>query len=222
MTYKQSLEHFEEIYRESSPEEIPWNSQTPPALLVELLESGKVQCGRALDLGCGLGNYVIWLAGLGFDVIGIDGSPTAIKKAKRNAKMKNVKCRFLVADLTGDWPDLQKPFDFAYDWGLLHHISPEQRPGYVKNVHRALKPGGKYVSVCFNERDAAFKGTCKHRKTNMGTAVYLSSEQELRELFGRFFEIIDFRVLEIAGKFMKHVFNYCFMQKRKDPDNRCG
>ncbi|MFH1371266.1 MAG: class I SAM-dependent methyltransferase [Planctomycetota bacterium] len=223
-------EHFEEIYKGGNPDEIPWNNEQPPELLVELVETrlrqgyagqgGKVRPGRALDLGCGLGNYAIWLAGRGFDVVGMDASPTAIKIAKRNAKEKKVKCKFVVADLTARWPDWGGQFDFVYDWGLLHHIMPENRDKYVENVHRVLKQGGKYLSLCFNEKDTAFsagrlsaEGRGKYRGTNLGTNVYLSSEKELRELFGRFFKIIDFRVQEIAGKFMTHVFNYCFMER---------
>jgi SAM-dependent methyltransferase len=215
MTEKEATEHFEQIYKDSRPEEIPWNNEQPPELLMELVKSGQVKPDRALDLGCGLGNYAIWLAGLGFEVVGVDGSPTAIKIAKQNANKKEVRCRFLVADLTGDWPDLGGQFDFVYDWGLLHHIPHEQRQTYVQNVHRVLKPKGKYASLCFNEKDTAFEGKEKIRNTHLGTAVYLSSEDELRKLFGRLFEIIDFRVLEIAGKSMTHIFNYCFMQKKE-------
>jgi SAM-dependent methyltransferase len=215
-------DRFDEIYRSTCPENIPWNSEQPPELLVELIESGKVKpfdsaqgrSGRALDLGCGLGSYAIWLAGRGFDVVGIDVSPTAIKIARRNAKKKGVKCKFVAGDVTGSWSGFGTGFDFVYDWELLHHIPPENRDEYVENVHRILRAGGKYVSMCFNEKDAAFEGTGKYRKTNMGTAVYLSSKEELRELFGRLLKIIDFRVLEITGKAMTHVFNYCFMERK--------
>jgi SAM-dependent methyltransferase len=142
----------------------------------------------------------------------------------------------MVADLTGKWPgfvlkelrrgrpDLrgklatakrsEAGFDFVYDWGLLHHIPFSKRLQYVKNVHRVLKPEGKYVSVCFNVKDTAFEGRGKKRKTQLGTFVYLSSKPELRKLFGRFFKIIDFRVLKIQGRIMSHVFNYCFMEKK--------
>jgi hypothetical protein len=43
--------------------------------------------------------------------------------------------------------------------------------------------------------------------------VYLSSEEDLRKLFERFFKIIDFRVLEIKGRIMTHIFNYCLMER---------
>ncbi len=183
-------------------------------MLAELVDSGRVKPGRVLDLGCGAGNYVIWLAGMGFDVVGVDSSPSAIKIARQKAKEKKVKCGFVVADVTDQWPDLGKPFDFVYDWGLLHHIFPEKRDRYIESVHKVLRPGGKYLSMCFNEKDTAFEGTGKYRKTRFGGTVYLSSEQELRNLFGRFFKIIDFRVLEIVGKVMTHIFNYCFMEHK--------
>jgi len=211
---------IDDLYKNTPLEEIPWNNEQPPELLVELVKSGKVRPlddargrpGRALDLGCGLGNYAIWLAGRGFEVVGVDASTTAIKIAKQNAKKKKVKCEFVVGDLSGDWPDLGGQFDFVYDWGLLHHILPEDRNKYIENVFRVLKPTGKYLSVCFNKKDVAFQGTGKYRQTSMGTVVYLSSEKELRKLFERFFSIIDFRVLEITGKVMTHIFNYCLMQ----------
>lgn len=214
---------IDDLYKNMPLNEIPWNSEQPPELLVELVESGRIKPlddargrpGRALDLGCGLGNYAIYLAGKGFEVTGIDFSPTAIKIAKENAKKKSVKCNFLAEDVTSKWPDLGKPFDFVYDWGMLHHIFPEKRGRYIENVHRVLKPGGNYLSVCFNEKDTAFKGSGKYRDTSLGTAVYLSSEEELRELFGRLFKIIDFQVLEISGKVMTHIFNYCLMERER-------
>ena len=49
---------------------------------------------RALDFGCGGGEFAIMLAKKGYDVIGTDYSATAIKLARQNAKkarLKNVK-----------------------------------------------------------------------------------------------------------------------------------
>jgi len=39
---------------------------------------------KNLELGCGLGNYAQRIQEIGFDVLGIDVSPTAIKKARLN------------------------------------------------------------------------------------------------------------------------------------------
>ena len=205
---------IDKIYRNRSLEEIPWNIEAPPDALVELVESGKVKPCKTIDLGCGAGNYAIYLADIGFDVTGIDLSPTAIKIAKENAKRKGVKSSFLVADVLGDLDEVKETFDFAYDWELLHHIFPNERKKYVKNVHKILNPNGKYLSVCFNENDPLFKGSGKYVKTRIGTILYLSSKTELRDLFGPCFYIEELKVIEIIGKSVTHIVNYAFMEKK--------
>ena len=47
--------------------------------------AGALDSGRALDLGCGEGADVIWLAGQGWEATGIDISPTAIARASAAA-----------------------------------------------------------------------------------------------------------------------------------------
>jgi hypothetical protein len=51
--------------------------------------------------------------------------------------------------------------------------------------------GGKYLSVCFSERNHHFGGTGKYRETPIGTILYFSSEEELKELFSAYFKIIE-------------------------------
>ena len=82
--------HMDDIYKNVPLEEIPWNIETPPRLLVELVDTGKIKPCRAIDLGCGAGNYAVYLASRGFDVTGVDFSSEAIKIAKQNAKKISV------------------------------------------------------------------------------------------------------------------------------------
>lgn len=201
------------VYEMIPLEKIPWNVETPPAVLVELVQSGKLKPCKAIDLGCGAGNYAIYLAGKGFDVTGVDISPVAIKHARENALKKGVKCRFLVTDLLGDLHEIDETFDFAYDWELLHHIFPGDRETYAKNVHKLLNPGGKYLSVCFNEGDRSFGGTGRYRKTGIGTVLYFSSIDELIALFKPYFNIIEAKIITIKGKGIEHLANYVFMER---------
>lgn len=203
------------VYEMIPLEKIPWNVETPPAVLVELVQSGKLKPCKAIDLGCGAGNYAIYLAGKGFDVTGVDISSVAIKHARENALKKGVKCRFLVTDLLGDLHEIDETFDFAYDWELLHHIFPSDRETYAKNVHKLLNPGGKYLSVCFNEGDRSFGGTGRYRKTGIGTVLYFSSIDELIALFKPYFNIIDAKIITIKGKGIEHLANYVFMERPK-------
>jgi SAM-dependent methyltransferase len=213
MKKENDLTDIDRIYRELSPEQIPWNAEEPPEALVNLVESGAVTPCKALDLGCGIGNHAAYLAGKGFDVTGVDGSGEAIRLARENAERKGVSCRFVTADVLVDLGQLGETFDFVYDWGLLHHIYPEQREIYVANVHRLLNPGGKYLSVCFSESDPQFGGVGKYRKTFLGTILYFSSEEELRMLFERYFNILELKTMEISGKALSHRAVYVFMEK---------
>ena len=205
---------IDEIYKKMSLEEIPWNVETPPAALVELVKSGKVKRCKTIDLGCGAGNYAVYLASVGFDVTGVDISPTAVKMAKKNAKKKGAKCNFLVADALGDLEGIKETFDFAYDWELLHHIFPKKRKKYVENVHNILNPRGKYLSVCFSEKDPQFGGLGKYRKTRLDTTLYFSSEDELRDLFKPYFKIKELKTIEVSGKLAPHFAIYAFMEKK--------
>ena len=211
---KQNQILMDDVYKNMSLEEIPWNIETPPQLLVELVDSGKVQPCKAIDLGCGAGNYAVYLAQRGFEVTGVDFSPTAVKIARENAEKKGAKCNFLVADVIEQFGEVNQTWDFACEWGLLHHIFPEQRHKYVENVCRILNPKGKYLSLCFSEKDTGFEGSGKYRKTQLGSVLYFSSDGELRELFELYFEIIDLRTIEISGKFETHIFNYVFMERK--------
>ncbi|MHC4159132.1 MAG: class I SAM-dependent methyltransferase [Planctomycetota bacterium] len=211
---KKNQNQADDIYKNMPLEQIPWNMETPPQLLVELVDSKKIQPCKTIDLGCGTGNYAIYFASRGFEATGIDCSPTAIKIAKENAKRKGVKCNFFVADIITQLSKINQTWDFAYDWGLLHHIFPEQRQKYLQNVHQILNPKCKYLSVSFSEKDAGFGGSGKYRKTQLGTTLYFSSESELRKLFEPYFMIIDLRTIEISGKFEPHIFNYLFMERK--------
>ena len=207
-------EEMEKIYGKMSLDEIPWNMETAPEAITELVESGKVKACKTIDLGCGAGNYAIYFAGKGFDVTGLDISRSAIKIARANAKKKEAKCCFIAADVLGDLKLIKEPFDFAYDWELLHHIFPEQREQYVENLCRILKPGGKHLSVCFSEKDKQFGRTGKYRETHLGTILYFSSEEEIRALYEPFFNIIELKTIEIRGKYAPHFAVSAFMERK--------
>ena len=205
---------MDRIYREMPLEKIPWNIEAPPGALVELIKNEGVKRCKTIDLGCGAGNYAIYLASVGFDVTGVDIAPTAIEIAKENAKRQGIKCTFVVADVLGNLEEVKETFDFAYDWQLLHHIFPEQRKKYVENVHRILSPRGKYLSVCFSEKDTQFSGSGKYRETPLGSILYFSSEDELRDLFKPYFNIKELGTIEIRGKFAPHSANYAFLERK--------
>jgi SAM-dependent methyltransferase len=146
---------------------------------------------------------------------GVDVSPKALELAKGLADKKGVTCRFIAGDLTRELEALDGSFDFAYDWEVLHHVFPEDREQYVDNVLRMLRPGARYLSVCFSEKDGpGFGGKGKYRKTRLGTTLYFSSEQELQSLFEPLFHIRELCTVEITGKYHPHMAVKALMVKK--------
>jgi cyclopropane fatty-acyl-phospholipid synthase-like methyltransferase len=206
-------DQMEKIYQGMPLETIPWNMEAPPAALTSLTTTIKFRPYKVIEFGCGSGNYVLYLAQQGFDVTGIDISNAAIEIAKKAASEKGVTCKLIVADVLSDMREIQETFDFAYDWELLHHIYPEDREQYVKNVYRLLKHGGRYLSVCFSEKSTQFGGEGKYRKTPINTVLYFSSESEMKSLFDPFFEIEVLNTIDIQGKFASHKAIYALLKK---------
>src|SRR5215203_6379149 len=85
---------FDEAYETGTP---PWVIGEPQPAVVELERSGAIR-GTVLDPGCGLGEHTILLAGLGYDVLGVDFAPHAVELARKNAAAHGVRARFRIAD----------------------------------------------------------------------------------------------------------------------------
>ena len=77
---------FEESYRSG---DAPWEIGRPQAELVRLAEAGRV-VGSVLDVGCGTGENALYLAARGHAVFGVDGSETAIQRAREKAAARGL------------------------------------------------------------------------------------------------------------------------------------
>ena len=169
------------------------------------MQTRKVAPCDGVDIGCGCGNYTVWLAGQGFRMTGMDISPAAIALAGELARSKGVDCEFVEADITRDVTGYEGDFDLGLDWEVLHHVFPEDREAYVSGLHRLLRPGATHMSVCFSEDDPDFGGTGKYRQTPMGTTLYFSSPEEIEGVFTPRFRVLELDTTQIAGKYGPHM-----------------
>lgn len=100
---------------------------------------------RALDLGCGSGPTAHFLDDLGFKVVGIDVSPTAIELAKAMSAEFNRKIDYVCGDVTA-LEQFGPVFDLVYDSHCLHCIVSEgDRLKTFKAIQRSLAPGGYFL-----------------------------------------------------------------------------
>ena len=165
----------------------PWDIGRPQKETIQLAEEGEIS-GKVLDAGCGTGENALYLAGLGFEVWGIDAAPSAIKKAKEKAKKRGLTINFLVFDAL-KLHLLQNKFDTIIDCGLFHVFSDEERPIYSASLSSALYPGGKYLMLCFSEHEPGSYGPRR------------VTQAEIRATFGKGWKINYIREAKLETTF---------------------
>ncbi len=114
------------------------------ALLPWLDECVRRPGRRALDLGCGVGRWSLELATRGYDVTGVDVSPSMIARAERVARQRGVRCTFEVADL--NTLRLARQFDLIVCVTVLQHVlDPRQAAQGIERLAAHLAPGGRAI-----------------------------------------------------------------------------
>jgi SAM-dependent methyltransferase len=102
--------------------------------------------GRALDLGCGRGQYTPELSRRGWDATGVDYVPAAVEAA-RAAHPDGP------TFVTGDVTDLEAArlgtFDFFVDIGCFQGFGAEQRAAEGRSVTALANPGATLLMLAF-------------------------------------------------------------------------
>ena len=101
--------------------------------------------GTALDLGCGEGGDVVWLAQQGWTVTGADVSPVALERASAAARAAGVQVTLVRTDLTSSFPT------GSFDLVSMHflHSREEVSPGpaLLRRAASVVAPGGLLLVV---------------------------------------------------------------------------
>jgi SAM-dependent methyltransferase len=116
-----------------------WHLSRPSPELVHVLAAGWLgREGRALDVGCGLGSDLTYLAGQGFTSFGVDLSPIAA----RRAAAAHPDVHFMQADAL-HLPLANGAFSLLLDRGCFHYLGASDRPAYAAEAKRVLRAGGR-------------------------------------------------------------------------------
>ena len=135
----------------------PWDIGEIPPELEELLSNGRLEPERAMDVGCGTGTHAIYMAGHCPEVVGVDFSRPAIRRARRKAAAAGVSVEFIAADIltlgTPDGPDIGDGFDFVLDVSCMHTFKEKDRAWYGAMARRVVRPGGWYLLYAWAPRE---------------------------------------------------------------------
>jgi SAM-dependent methyltransferase len=163
---------WEERY--ASPRRRP--RRGPSAWLVTYAD--RLPTGRALDVATGEGRNALFLARRGFEVTGVDRSPTALRTARARAREEGLELELHLADLEAcKLP--AGPFDVVVVMRYLQR-------SLFEPLGRALAPGGVLLYESF---------TRDYLKYGPRNPEHLLRPGELREAF-RDLEILAYRETE--------------------------
>lgn len=127
----------------------PWDTNVSPPELRAVIEGEEAMPpGTALDLGCGTGTNVIYLARHGWQAVGVEYVPRAVGLARRKAKVAVVSPSFHLGSVI-NMPMLQSPFDLMLDMGCFHGLNEQDRRRYAGEVLRLSRPGTRYLLYAF-------------------------------------------------------------------------
>ena len=102
--------------------------------------------GRAIDLGCGEGGDVLWLAEQGWEAEGLDISPTAVGRARAEAGRRGLSTATLTAVDLDQWKPEPGSVDLVTASFFQSSVALD-RIAILRRASIALRPGGRLVTV---------------------------------------------------------------------------
>jgi SAM-dependent methyltransferase len=97
---------------------------------------------KILDVPCGHGRHTLELASRGYQITGVDYSPTFLEMARAEAARRRLQVTWERRDMR-DLP-WQDEFDAAFCMGgSFAYFTDEGNAAFVSSVARVLKPGGR-------------------------------------------------------------------------------
>jgi tellurite methyltransferase len=116
-----------------------YRHEAPSRLVVEF--AGSLPAGSVLDIACGPGRNALYLAGRGWRVTALDGSPVAIDLLQSQALSRGLAVNTRSVDLeTGQFNFENAAHDLVLS---CYYFQPDLIPG----LKSCLKPGGMLIAI---------------------------------------------------------------------------
>ena len=158
---------------------IPWDAGRSPASVSAFARSLPPGT-RVLVPGCGSGYEVALFAEAGMDVVAIDFSEGAIRRAQ--ATVPEHADRFVLADFFAF--DAADGFDVMYERAFLCALPRRLWPDYATRTARIIRPGGRIAGFWFfddNERGPPFGISAPALDALLGEAFARTEDQPVED-----------------------------------------
>jgi len=167
---------WEYLYKSNTT---PWElGDVAPPFQTFLRSPYAVPPGRMVIPGCVTGNEVLFFASQGFEVTGVDFTPSAVQATAQklsNAGLLGTKGFLLQRDFFSIH-EYDSYFDYCLEHTCFCAIHPSRRRTYAMTVRDLLKPGGKLIALWW---------LLNHK----GGPPFASHKNEIFDLFSNYFHL---------------------------------
>ncbi|MDC0853510.1 class I SAM-dependent methyltransferase [Candidatus Pelagibacter sp.] len=177
---------------------------------------------KILEIGCGTGNNISFLAENGFDAYGFDASKTAIEYAKKKLKQKKLISNVFV-NTFNNYKYKKTFFDAVIDRSSLTFGDMVTVKKTIKKIHTCLKKGGLFFFTPFSDDSSRFSGAQDKKglfvpkflplggPDKRGLGVSFLSKKDIFSLFpANLWEIKNFYLRKNIN--IKNNFNFSYFQ----------
>lgn len=145
-----------------------------------------------LELGCGVGRDAAYFSSLGHIVTATDGSSVVIEQNRSDDSLSQV-ALFDVLDMRQRFPYANALYDGAYANLSLHYYSTQMTRAIVSEIKRVVRPGGVVAVACksYDSMHAQGRQVAPDIYVSPnGQTIHLFTQKYMRELFGRYFQVL--------------------------------
>ena len=141
------LAWFDELYENANRDSdyVPWARMEPHPQMVEWIANRPEINGKALVVGCGIGDDAEWLEEIGFDVTAFDISKSSIDWCQERFPDSTV--NYCVADLLSPPENWENKFDLIVEIHILQVIPENMRDDAAKNLALLLNNNGHVLCI---------------------------------------------------------------------------
>src|SRR5574340_308194 len=142
--------HWDSVYRSRRATEVSWYRPHLEISLGLIEEAAHSRDARIIDVGAGESTLVDDLVARGYrNIDALDLSPMALEVARKRLGDDAARVRFICADVTA-YAFPPQHYDVWHDRAVFHFLTDaDDRAAYVRQVARAVKPGGHVIVATF-------------------------------------------------------------------------
>ncbi len=186
--------------------ELPLWKQSERALFLRHVKERGLS--RILEVGAGTGRDSRFFANAGLEVTCIDLSKAMVALCRDKGLNATV---MDVCDLTF----VDASFDAVYAFNSLLHLTKDELPDALREIHRVLRPGGLFYFGTYGGSD--YDGVLEDDDHIPRRFFSFYEDEHILKVTQAVFECVSFQVIEVPESHNRFAFQSMLLQRPIDP-----